>query len=242
MSNTPTVHNSASYGDIAKTVLMPGDPLRAKYIADNYLKNPVCFNELRGMLGFTGTYKGKKVSVMGSGMGMPSIGIYSYELFKFYDVEKIIRIGSCGVYDKDIELLDTILVDKSYSESTFALTFSGSTDNVMESSKKLTNLLADIASRLNVNILRGTILTSDGFDYYIDKDSLLNRIPKEINCIGAEMESFALFHIAKILKKDAACLLSVVDSHAKKTLVSAKDRETSLNNMIEIALESVLEE
>lgn len=241
MSNTPTVHNNANYGDIAKTVLMPGDPLRAKYIADNYLENVVCFNELRGMLGFTGIYKGKKVSVMGSGMGMPSIGIYSYELFKFYDVEKIIRIGSCGAYSEDLELLDTILVDNAYSESAFALTFSGCKDKVLPGSKYLTDSLENVADRLDIKIKRGTILTSDGFDYYIDVKSLLDRIPKEINCIAADMECFGLFHVANILNKEAACLLSVVDSHAKKTLVSSKDREKSLKNMIEIALESIIE-
>lgn len=241
MSDTPTVHNSANYGDIAKIVLMPGDPLRAKFIAEKYLENVVCFNELRGMLGFTGIYKGKKVSVMGSGMGMPSIGIYSYELFKFYGVEKIIRIGSCGAYSDDLELLDTILVDNAYSESAFAFTFSGCTDKVLPGSKDLTNLLAQVADRLNIKVKRGTILTSDGFDYYIDVKSLLNRIPKDVNCIGAEMECFGLFHIANMLNKEAACLLSVVDSHTKKTLVSSKDREKSLKNMIEIALESVLD-
>lgn len=241
MSDTPTVHNNANYGDIAKVVLMPGDPLRAKYIADNYLENAVCFNELRGMLGFTGIYKGKKISVMGSGMGMPSIGIYSYELFKFYGVEKIIRIGSCGGYSEDLELLDTILVDNAYSETAFAFTFSGCTDKVLEASKNLTNSLDNIANKLNIKVKRGTVLTSDGFDYYIDVKSLLSRIPKNINCIGAEMECFGLFHVANLLNKEAACLLSVVDSHTKKTLVSSKDREVSLKNMIEIALESVVE-
>jgi len=242
MTNTPTVHNSANYGDIAKIVLMPGDPLRAKFIAETYLENPVCFNELRGMLGFTGMYKGKKVSVMGSGMGMPSMGIYSYELFKFYGVEKIIRIGSCGSYSDDLDLLDTILVDNVYSESNFALTFSSSKEHVIPASEELTNSLANIADRMSIKLQRGTVLTSDGFDYYIDVDGLLSRVPDGINCIAAEMECFGLFHVAKILNKEAACLLSVVDSHTKKTLVSPKDRETSLKNMIEIALESVLVE
>jgi len=241
MSDTPTIHNNANYGDIAKIVLMPGDPLRAKFIADKYLDNVVCFNELRGMLGFTGVYKGKKVSVMGSGMGMPSMGIYSYELFKFYGVEKIIRIGSCGAYSEELDLLDTVLVNNAYSESAFALTFSGCTDKVMKSSRELTDLLYNVSNRLNIKVKRGTILTSDGFDYYIDVKSLLNRIPKDINCICADMECFGLFHVANILNKEAACLLSVVDSHAKKTLVSSKDRENSLKNMIEIALESILE-
>ena len=241
MSDTPTIHNSANYGDIAKIVLMPGDPLRAKFIADKYLKNVVCFNELRGMLGFTGLYKGKKVSVMGSGMGMPSIGIYSYELFKFYGVEKIIRIGSCGAYSEDLDLLDTILVNKAYSESSFALTFSGCTDKVVTSSSELTDSLDNVAKRLDIKVKRGTILTSDCFDYYIDIKSLLNRIPKDINCMAADMECYGLFHVANTLNKSAACLLSVVDSHAKKSLVSSKDREISLKNMIEIALESILE-
>ncbi len=241
MPNTPTIHNSAKYGDIAKIVLMPGDPLRAKFIADNYLKDVVCFNGLRGMLGFTGTYKGKKVSVMGSGMGMPSIGIYSYELFKFYDVERIIRIGSCGAYSNDLELLDTIIVDNAYTESTFAYTFSGCQDKVLQGSKKLSDLMVTCADRLNIKVTRGTIITSDGFDYYIDLKALLDRIPKELNCIAADMECFGLFHVANILNKEAACILSVSDSHAKNKLVSSKDREKSLKNMIEIALESILE-
>ncbi|MEG1705540.1 MAG: purine-nucleoside phosphorylase [Clostridia bacterium] len=240
MSNTPTVHNNANYGDIAKVVLMPGDPLRAKFIAENYLENVVCFNELRGMLGFTGMYKGKKVSVMSSGMGMPSIGIYSYELFKFYDVEKIIRIGSCGGYAQDLELLDTILVDRAYTESQFAYTFNSCSDKIIDSSKELTNNLAICADNLKIKIKRGTVLTSDGFDYYIDVKSLLSRIPENINCIAAEMECFALFYVANMLNKEAACLLSVVDSHTKKTLVSPKDRETSLNNMILIALNTAV--
>lgn len=241
MENTPTVHNSAKYGDIAKTVLMPGDPLRAKYIADNYLENVKCFNKLRGMLGYTGTYKGKSISVMGSGMGIPSIGIYAYELYKFYDVEKIIRIGSCGSYIDDLELLDTILVDSAYSESTFPLAFNNSTDKIVNSSFELTNCLYKIANKLNIKVFRGTILTSDGFDYYIDAKSLRSRIPKNINCIATDMESFGLFHIAKSLNKQAACLLSVVDSHTKKQIVSADDRQNSLRNMIEIALNSVIE-
>ncbi len=238
-----TPHNTAKQGDIAKVVLMPGDPLRAKYIAEKYLENVVCFNEVRNMFGYTGTYKGIKISVMGSGMGMPSIGIYAYELYKFYDVETIIRIGSCGAYSDDLDLLDVILADNSYSESNFALTFNGCRDNLISSTKDLTDKLSQTASRLNKKVTRGTILTSDGFDYYIDIEGLLDRIPENINVIGAEMESFALFHLAKVLNKRAACLVSVVDSHTKKTLVSTEDREKALGDMIEIALETaILEE
>lgn len=239
MGNTPTPHNSAVYGEIADIVLMPGDPLRAKYIADNFLENAVCFNDVREMLGFTGTYKGKKVSVMASGMGIPSIGIYSYELFKFYGVEKIIRIGSCGAYDDKLELLDTIIVKNAYSESNFPFIMNGCTEKLIFPSEKLTNELILSAEKLKIKANIGTILTSDGFDYYIDYKSLLSRIPKDINCIAAEMEAFGLFHTANVLNKQAACILSVTDSRFKKNIVSAEDREKSLTNMIKIALESI---
>lgn len=233
----PTVHNNAIKGDIAEVVLMPGDPLRAKYIAENFLDNPVCFNEVRGMLGFTGLYKGKKISVMGSGMGMPSIGIYSYELYKFYDVKKIIRIGSCGAYDDSLELLDTILVDKSYSEGNFALTYRNSDEHIIEGSKSLSNSIKEVANKLNIKLVCGNVFTSECFDWYIDVEKLLSRIPKEYNVIAAEMESYALFNVAKDLEREAACLLTVVDSHTKKTLVSTSDREKALNDMIKVALE-----
>lgn len=236
----PTVHNSASSGEIASTVLMPGDPLRAKYIAETFLENPVCFNEVRGMFGFTGTYKGKKISVMGSGMGMPSIGIYSYELYKFYGVEKIIRIGSCGAYSDDLELLDTILVDRSYSESNFALTYRNSDEHIISGSKALNSTLEEVANKLNIKLVKGDILTSDCFDWYIDVEKLLKRIPEEYKIIAAEMEAYALFNVAEDLGKEAACLLTVVDSHAKKTLVSATEREKALNDMINVALEAAI--
>ena len=130
---------------IAKTVLMPGDPLRAKYIADTFLENVEQFNGVRGMLGFTGTYKGRRISVMGSGMGMPSIGIYSYELFKFYNVESIIRVGSCGAYTRDLNLYDLILVDSSYSISTFAYAQNGCKDSILYPSPVLTKRIESIA-------------------------------------------------------------------------------------------------
>lgn len=237
---TPTVHNSAVKGEIAPVVLMPGDPLRAKYIAEKFLDNAVCFNEVRSMLGFTGTYKGKRISVMGSGMGMPSMGIYSYELYKFYGVEKIIRIGSCGAYDDKLDLLDTILVDSSYSESNFALTFDNSNEHIAKSSDKLNADIEEVANKLKIKLVKGNIFTSDCFDWYIDVEKLLARIPKEYKCIAAEMESYALFTVATKLKKQASCMLTVVDSHTKKTLVSSKDREIALNDMIKIALETAI--
>ena len=236
----PTVHNSANKGDIAEVVLMPGDPLRAKYIAETFLDNPVCFNEVRGMLGFTGMYKGKKISVMGSGMGMPSIGIYSYELYKFYDVKKIIRICSCGAYDDSLELLDTILVDKSYSEGNFALTYRNSNEHIIDGTQALNDSIEETAKNLNIKLVKGNVFTSECFDWYIDVQKLLARIPDEYHVIAAEMESYALFNIAKDLGKEAACLLTVVDSHTKKTLVSTSDREKALNDMIKVALETAI--
>ena len=240
-NKTPTVHNSAKYGDIAKIVLMPGDPLRAKYIAENFLDNPVCFNEVRGMLGFTGMYKGKKVSVMGSGMGMPSVGIYSYELYKFYGVEKIIRIGSCGAYTDDLELLDTYLIDRAYSEGNFALTLRNSKEHIVEASKELNEKIKNVAANLGIDIKYGDAMTSECFDPYIDIKPLISRIPEGVNCRVAEMEAYALFNVAKMLDKEAACILSVVDSLTKNTKVDSTSREKSLNNMIEIALETAIQ-
>ncbi len=199
--DTPTPHNNANYGDIAKVVLMPGDPLRAKYIAENFLENPVCFNEVRGMLGYTGMYKGKKISVMGSGMGIPSVGIYSYELYKFYDVDKIIRIGSCGAYTEDLELLDTFLVDRTYCEGNFALTFMNSNEHCMYGSRELNDTIVKVAKNMNIELKVGDALTSECFDWYIDIEKLRARIPKTFNCEVAEMEAFGLFTVAKALNK-----------------------------------------
>lgn len=238
--NVPTAHNSAHIGDIADVVLMPGDPLRAKYIAENFLENPVCFNEVRGMLGFTGMYKGKKVSVMGSGMGMPSMGIYAYELYKFYNVKKIIRIGSCGAYTDDLELLDTFLVERAYTEGNFALTFMNSTEHIMSGSKNLNAKILSAAKKLNIDLKSGDALTSECFDWYIDIGSVLSRVPKDLKLDVAEMETFALFTVAKYLDKEATSILSVVDSHIKKTKVDSTSRERSLNDMIKIALEAAI--
>lgn len=235
-----TIHCNAKKEDIEKTVLMPGDPLRAKYIAENFLTNVRLVNTVRNMLAYTGEYKGKKVTVFSSGMGMPSMGIYCYELYKFYDVEKIIRIGSCGVYTPDIDLLDTLLVDKTYTEGNFAYEWNSEDCHIMEASKELNNNIEEVAKKLNIHYTKGNTLCSDCFDGYLDNlDALLNRLPKNLNIIGAEMEAFALFYIAKYLNKKAACLLTVVDSLAKKQSSTAEKREKSLNNMIKLALESI---
>jgi len=234
-----TPHNEAKKGDIAKIVLMPGDPLRAKYIADNFLSNVKQVNGIRNMLAYTGEYKEKTITVMAHGMGIPSVGIYAYELYKFYDVESIIRIGSCGGYSKDLELLDTILVDESYTESNFAYILNNDDCKRVKASDDINKIIEEVALEENIKYTKGNIFTSDVFDYYItDINKVLDRMPDDI--IGAEMESFGLFYLAKMLNKKAACLLTVVDLHYKKGEVSAEDRQTSLNNMIKLALEATL--
>mgnify|MGYP000268937983 CR=1 FL=1 len=236
-----TPHNQANKGDIAKTVLMPGDPLRAKYLAETYLENVKQFNATRSMFGYTGTYKGKEVSIMGSGMGMPSIGIYSYELFHFYDVENIIRIGSCGAYSEDLNIFDTILVDKSYTEGNFAYEWNEKDCHLIESSEFLNEIIESTAKEINIPYIKGNTLCSDCFDGYLESiPNLIKRFPKELNIIGAEMEAFALFYMAHYLGRQASCLLTVVDSHYKKQEISSEERENSLNNMITLALESAI--
>lgn len=230
--NTP--HINAPDDSIAKIVLMPGDPLRAKYIADTFLEDVIQFNSVRNMFGFTGTYKGRRISVMGSGMGMPSIGIYSYELYKFFGVEKIVRIGSCGSYSPDLKLFDTILVEEAYSESTFAEVQSGNESHVLKSSSELDQQLVEIAEKLHIPLHVGRIHSSDVF--YRQEPNYLP-FYEEHKCIGVEMESFALFNNALALGKKAACLLTVSDSFTSKQETTAEERQTSFTNMMKIALE-----
>ena len=233
-----SIHCDAKKNDIEKTVLMPGDPLRAKYIAENFLDNPRLVNTVRNILAYTGTYNSKPITVFSSGMGMPSIGIYSYELYKFYDVEKIIRIGSCGTYNKDIHLFDTILVDKSYTEGNFAYEWSGKKEYVSEASKELNDLIDNTAKKLGINCIRGNAFCNDCFDGYLDNlDDFISRLPKDV--LACEMEAFALFYIAKYLGKQASCLLTVVDAYFENKSITAEERERSLNEMITLALESV---
>ena len=235
----PTPHNEAKLGEIAKTVIMPGDPLRAKYIAENFLDDYKLVNEVRGIYTYTGTYKGKKVSVMASGMGMPSMGIYCYELFKFYDVENIIRIGSCGSYDPDLKLFDIILSDNVFTESNFALTLNNDDCHIINSNHELNMLIEKAAKDLNIRYVKGNTVCTDCFDFYMtDVNKFLNRIPEGFNPKGAEMEAFALLYTAKILNKKAACLMSVVDSKYIKEVATAEERQNGLNNMIKLALET----
>ena len=236
-----TPHNEANLGDIAKTVITPGDPLRAKYIAENFLDNYKLVNSVRGMYAFTGNYKGKEITVMASGMGMPSMGIYSYELYKFYGVENIIRIGSCGAYRPDLKLFDIVLSENVFSEGNFALTLNNENCHIVSSNKDLNDVIKSTANQTNINILSGNTVCTDCFDVYMtDVNQFLARIPENFNPAAAEMEAFALFYVAKVLNKKAACLMSVVDSKYIKEIATPEERQTGLNNMIKLALESAI--
>lgn len=235
-----TPHNEANIGDIAKTVIMPGDPLRAKYIAEKFLDDYKLVNQVRGMYAFTGHYKGIEVTIMASGMGMPSMGIYSYELFKFYNVENIIRIGSCGAYKPDLKLFDIILSENVFSEGNFALTLNNDNCHIVNSSNLLNEKLEKSAHELNIDIVTGNTVCTDCFDVYMtDVNKFLSRIPENFNPVSAEMEAFALFYVAKLLNKNASCLMSVVDSKFIKDVATTEQREKGLDDMILIALNSL---
>ena len=234
-----TPHNEANLGDIAKTVIMPGDPLRAKYIAENFLKDAKLVNKVRNIFAYTGKYNGKEITVMASGMGMPSMGIYCYELYKFYGVENIIRIGSCGGYIPELKLFDIILADNVFSESNFALTLNNDNCHIASSDKSLTDNIENTAIKNNISIHRGNTVCTDCFDVYMtDVNKFLKRIPENFNPLGAEMEAFALFYVAKMLDKKAACLMSVVDSKFIKDVATSEEREKGLNTMIKLALDA----
>lgn len=233
----PTPHIESKKEDIAKVVLMPGDPLRAKMIAENFLENARLVNSVRNILAYTGTYKGKEVTVFASGMGNASIGIYSYELYKFYDVEEIIRIGSCGAYNENIDLYSLILVDKSYSNSAYDDILNGENVPYSRGSDELNNRIMEIARGSNYDLRYGNIYCTDVF--YSELESPV-RLYNEYQCLGVEMESFALFLNAKKLKKKAACILTVSDNLITKEETTSEERQNSFTKMITLALDSIL--
>lgn len=237
-----TPHNSAELGDIAKTVIMPGDPLRAKYIAENFLTDVRIVSNVRGIACYTGNYKGKQISVMAHGMGMPSMGIYSYELYHFYDVENIIRIGTCGGFRYDMKNLDLILSEEAYTEGSYAISFDNVACNLAFSSSDINAIIEATAKEKNINLIKGTTLCNDCFSPYVpDEEKLFARMPEGINRpIASEMEAFSLFYNAKREGKKAACILTVVDTPFDTAIISSKDRETALDSMITLALDSAI--
>ncbi|EGN75430.1 purine-nucleoside phosphorylase, DeoD family [Idiomarina sp. A28L] len=232
---TPHIH--AKVGDFAKTVLMPGDPLRAKFIAETYLEDVREISNVRNILAYTGKYQGKPVSVMASGMGMPSIGIYSWELFSVFGVENIIRVGSCGAYTEALQLHDVLLAEKVWSESTFAQTQNGEASPFNAPSTILNQYLTESAKRARTKIHHAIIHSSDVF--YRNDHMSFKKIYQEVGAVAVEMESFALFHNARTLNKHAACLLTVSDHLLTNEATTSSKRETGFTQMIEIALGSL---
>lgn len=232
-----TPHNDANKNQIANIVLMPGDPLRAKYIATHYLEDAIQFNATRNMLGFTGTYKGKRVSVMGSGMGMPSLGIYAYELYEMYNVDTIIRVGSCGAYSDKLNIGQVYLAKASWSSSTFAKDFVNIDDKILYPTPKTQAKIKKAANLKGINLEEIILHSSDTF-YALN--STVQDQARQNHAQACEMESFALFALAKALHKEAACLVSVSDMIDGTAALSAKEREQSFHNMMELALESAI--
>ena len=230
-----TPHIESAKEDIAKTVLMPGDPLRAKFIAETYLENYRCVNTVRNMLAYTGFYKGKEVTVFASGMGNPSMGIYSYELFKDYDVEEIIRIGSCGAFKKELNLYDILIVDNSYSTSYYLTELNGDTEKSLPGNEEINERLAEAATSLGYGYHSGNVYCTDVFYNYVNIDNLRDFF----NCYATEMETFALFSNAREFNKKASTILTVSDNLITKEETTSEEREKSFNKMIEIALEAI---
>lgn len=233
MESTPTPHNGAKFGDIAKTVLMPGDPLRAKYIADSYLENVQCFNTVRNMLGYTGTYKDHKVSVMGGGMGMPSIGIYSYELYEFYGVESIIRVGSAGGIDPSVQVRDVVAGMGACTDSNYAAQYNMPGTIAPICSYELLEQAVNAGREQGVNVKVGNILSSDHF--YLD-DPTSTAAWQKMGVLAVEMEAAALYMNAARAGKKALCLLTVSDLPLTGESLPADERQTSFTQMMEIAL------
>lgn len=230
----PTPHNNARSGDIARTVLMPGDPLRAKFIAENYLESPVCYNEVRGMLGFTGYYKGVRVSVQGSGMGMPSIGIYSHELYNQYNVENIIRVGTAGAVAEKVQLRDVIIGVSASTNSAYANQYRLPGTYAPTASWELLEAAVRAARSSGSRFHAGNILSSDTF--YDDANSLAEW--QKMGVLGIEMEAAALYMNAARAGKNALCILTVSDCPLKGESTTAEERQTTFRTMMEIALET----
>ncbi len=232
-----SVHIAAKKGEIAKTVLQPGDPLRAKYIADNFLTEVKLVSKTRNVLYFTGLYEGKEVSVGASGMGIPSIGIYSYELFTEFEVDTIIRIGTCGAYSTDLKVYDLLNVEYAASESTYAKFAWEIEQDLLSHQGKAFGLINDCANEMSLDVRATNIHTSDIF---YRKTPGIPVIAKKYNCSAVEMEAFALFANAQYLGKNAATILTVSDVIPTGDQISADQRETALAPMIELALETAI--
>lgn len=231
-----TPHNNAKIGDIAETVLMPGDPLRAKFIAENYLENAVCYNEVRGMFGFTGTYKGTRISVQGSGMGMPSMAIYSHELYNIYGVENIIRIGTAGAIAESVNLRDIVIAMSASTNSNYASQYNLPGTYAPTASWKLLSSAVDVAEKNGCSYHVGNIFSSDTF--YDDADSLAQW--QKMGVLAIEMETAALYMTSARAGKNALCILTVSDCPLHNLSTTPEERQTSFRTMMEIALDTAV--
>ncbi|MDR0920627.1 MAG: purine-nucleoside phosphorylase [Oscillospiraceae bacterium] len=234
----PTPHIEAKKGDFADFVIMPGDPLRAEFIAENFLENAVCINRVRGMLAFTGEYKGKKISVMGHGMGCPSMGIYSFELFNHYDVKGIIRVGSCGAIAKNLKLRDVIIAQGCCTNSNYLAQFELPGDFSPLADYSLLEKAVNLAKEKGISYTVGNILTSDRF--YDDSGSVYKW--QKIGVLATEMETLALYANAARAGKKALALVTVSDfvTDNRTETTTSEERQTTFNDMISVALDTAL--
>lgn len=229
-----TPHNRAEKGDFAKVVLMPGDPLRAKFISDHYLADARLVTDVRGMLGYTGFYQGVRVSVMGSGMGQPSLSIYAYELFTAYDVDVIVRVGSAGAYDARLPIRSVVNVAEAYSESSLARVAYGFPEDIMAATPAVHEGLAKAARALHKTVTSCRIHSADAFYRPVDNARVV--VGEGKDCLAVEMESFALFAAARATGKSAGCLLTISDSFVSNEVTTPAEREKTFTDMMEIAL------
>jgi len=231
-----STHISANKEDVSKNVLICGDPLRAKYISDNYLENSKLINDVRGMLGFTGYYNGKRITVMAHGMGIPSAGIYTYELFNDYDVDTIIRLGTAGSYVEELKVNDIVLVTESYSDTVYDEVFNNKNVKITKSSEEINGILEEKAKKEGILLKKAKVYTSDNF--YTEND-ISKKMIEEQNCKAVEMESYIVFYNANYFNKKSACLLTISDSFVSDEILSSEEREKKLDDMIKIGLETL---
>ena len=233
-----TPHIESNKEDIAKVVLMPGDPLRAKYIAETFLKDYKLVNTVRNMFAYTGTYKGHRVTVFASGMGNGSMGIYSYELFKFYDVDTIIRIGSAGAYTDKLNLYDIVLVEGSYSESSYAKVQGNEDRHILYSNKEVNSIIENKANELGIKINKGIV---DCIDAFYKETEKFDYLYEKYGCLAAEMETFSLFHNANVTGKKASAIITISDNLVTHEETTSEERQKNFNEMMRLALESAIE-
>lgn len=235
-----TVHIGANKGDIADKILLPGDPLRAQYIAENFLEDVTCYNEVRGMYGFTGTYKGERISVQGTGMGVPSISIYVNELIQSYDVQKLIRVGSCGALQKDVQVRDVILASTSSTDSQMNRMVFGGIDFAPTADFNLLKAAYDVGEEKGLNLRVGNVFTSDSF-YRDNAKDLFNQLA-DYNVLAVEMETTALYTLASKFDRQALSVLTVSDHIITGEETTSEERQTTFNEMIEVALEAAIQD